>query len=551
MKHIRKIFICLLILPLIIITFTVFATPSVVVENEVEYFTPSDSYDSRNEDGKYLILNKDGSYGGSYHELKYGEGAPLNGMYDQKDTEYYMINDYYNMESDIYRSLFPKFSPYQQTMADTSGIASVLMVLNYLGEDVNKYSEYELMKKYEEINNVKIYGNGTTSAGLAKLINSLNLGYKVDSSDYKNPGTTRAVNEPGFVNWMKSQVDDGKFVLMRYTSKDGFNWQVVIGYDTMGTDTNYNDDIIIFANPKDGSDHFQDGYTINRAINTYHWWEDIDITAQTTNPFNCLVIDPEIEFNFNRQDRDMTVEQIIPEVHLLRNADGSYGGTTNEELYGAGTPLNGSNNHVEENYYKYNDYYNMTSAGTRLLLTNYMAYQQTMGSTCGISATMSVLNYYGEDVSIYNEIWFVETYEKMHGVSIKGVGTGTGKIRDVIETLGYTGYSSTTSAGSVGRFEEYWMFLEWAKYNIQNGRPMVICVAPRVGHYITIIGIDDMGTEYIYDDIIIIADSGDSWDHYQDGYNTYSAYHLYKQHVNGGHTLIHPSLLVFGKKEER
>ena len=65
-----------------------------------------------------------------------------------------------------------------------------------------------------------------------------------------------------------------------------------------------------------------------------------------------MVIDPEIEFNFNRESRDMTVEQVIPELHLLRNADGSYGGTTNEELYGAGTPLNGANNHIEENYYK-------------------------------------------------------------------------------------------------------------------------------------------------------------------------------------------------------
>jgi hypothetical protein len=142
MKHIRKIFICLLILPLIIITFTVYATPNTVdTEPEIKYFEPSGKFDTRNEEGKYLILNDDGSYGGSYHELKYGEGAPLNGMYDQLDTEYYMINDYYHMDSDIYRSLFPKFSPYQQTMADTSGIASVLMVLNYLGEDVSKYSE--------------------------------------------------------------------------------------------------------------------------------------------------------------------------------------------------------------------------------------------------------------------------------------------------------------------------------------------------------------------------------------------------------------------------
>lgn len=553
MKYVNKIFITLLVLPLLIITLSVYATPE-VNENEepsIKYFTPTGLYDERNEEGKYLILNDDGTYGGSYHELKYGTGAPFSGEYDQTDSEYYMINDYYHMDSDIYRSLFPKFSSYQQTMQDTSGIACVMMILNYLKVDISSYSEYELMLLYEKLNGTKIYGNGTNAQGIAKLINALDLGYDVDPSDYKNPGTTRAVNEPAFASWMKSQVDEGKFVMMRYNSKDGFGWQVVIGYDTMGTDENCHDDVIIFANPLDGSDHYQDGYTVNRAINTYHWWEQIDITAQLSNKLNCVVIDPHIDINFNRQERDMTIEQIIPEVHLILNADGSYGGTTDEELYGKGTPLNGANNHIEENYYKYNDYYNMTSSDTRVLLTNYKAFQQTMSSTCGISATISVLNYYGEDVSVYNEIWFVETYEKMHSVSIKGSGTGTGKLRDVIETIGYTGYSSTTSAGKVGRFEEYWMFLEWARYNIINGRPMVICVAPRVGHYITIIGIDDMGTDYIYDDVIIIADSGDSWDHYQDGYNTYSAYHLYKQHYNGGLTLIHPSLLIFGKKEER
>ena len=156
-------------------------------------------------------------------------------MYDQLDSEYYMINDFYHMNSDIYRSIFPNFSPYQQTMKDTSGIASVLMVLNYLGVDTKEYNEYQLMLLYEKLNGTKIYGNGTTSKGLKKLIDSLDLGYKVDDSDYVNPGSTRAVNEPGFVNWMKSQVDDGKFVIMRYTSKDGFGWQVVIGYDTRTT----------------------------------------------------------------------------------------------------------------------------------------------------------------------------------------------------------------------------------------------------------------------------------------------------------------------------
>ena len=41
-----------------------------------------------------------------------------------------------------------------------------------------------------------------------------------------------------------------------------------------------------------------------------------------------------------------------------------------------------------------------------------------------------------------------------------------------------------------------------------------------------------MGTEYIYDDVIMLADSGDSWDHYEDGFDTYSATMFYRQWYN-------------------
>ena len=38
-----------------------------------------------------------------------------------------------------------------------------------------------------------------------------------------------------------------------------------------------------------------------------------------------------------------------------------------------------------------------------------------------------------------------------------------------------------------------------------------------------------MGTpDYIYDDVILLADSGDTWDHYQDGYNVHAASIIFK-----------------------
>ena len=58
---------------------------------------------------------------------------------------------------------------------------------------------------------------------------------------------------------------------------------------------------------------------------------------------------------------------------------------------------------------------------------------------------------------------------------------------------------------------------------------MPISWTPIGGHGVTLIGMDDMGTEYTYDDVVFIADSGDTWDNYMDGYNVISAQMFYRQ----------------------
>ena len=132
----------------------------------------------------HLIRNADGSYGGSLSVEEYGEGAPLNGKYDVKNSDYYTVNnDYYAMPSTEERVIFPQFASYQQTMQDSSGIACLLMVLHYLGEDVeNTYNELALVKRYEQVTGTTVFGNGTTAGGLIDLVDDLNLGYTAEVS---------------------------------------------------------------------------------------------------------------------------------------------------------------------------------------------------------------------------------------------------------------------------------------------------------------------------------------------------------------------------------
>ena len=131
---------------------------------------------------KHLILDEDGNYGGSIDVNLYGEGAPLNGKYDVKNSEYYNINDYYNMPSTATRTIFPEFETYQQRMQNSSGIACSLMVLNYFGKDVkDTYNEVALVNKYEQINNTTVYGNDTTPQGLVNLLTDVGVDANVET----------------------------------------------------------------------------------------------------------------------------------------------------------------------------------------------------------------------------------------------------------------------------------------------------------------------------------------------------------------------------------
>lgn len=490
---------------------------------------------------KHLILDANNNYGGSLNEELYGKGAPLNGEYDYEETPYWMINDYYYMNSTQDRTVIPYFSPYQQTMADSSGLACALMIMNYCGEDVrNTYNELALVEKYEELNNTTVYGNGTDAPGLAKLFEE--YGYTTRDRDYIDTGATTDEKIATFVAWVKNHLDNGRFVMVRFEDGVDNGWRVIIGIDTMGTDRGKSA-VLIMANPNDGADHFQDGYSIQAAGRFYRWWFEAHNDGTRTDKFDYLVVAPKQMIEFDRQAEKGDTLQTVPELHLLRNADGSYGGSTNVALYGNGTPYNGAVDQLTGIYHKFVDYYNMTSEGTRLILPNYRGFQQTMASSCGICSTMTVLAYYGYDVSEWNEVFLVERYQDVNDKIIFNSGVGGSGLKKLVLNLGFASsdYKSYASANYVSDeqsmiFSTYGEFTQWVKQNLSKGTPMPVSWRPHGGHWEVIIGYDDMGTDYPYDDVLILADSGDSWDHYQDGYNTYAATQFYAQWFNGSFT---------------
>lgn len=489
---------------------------------------------------KHLILDEFGNYGGTTNKSKYGMGAPLNGQYDKADSEYYLVNDFYNMKSTKDRTIFTNFAPYQQTMADSGGIACSLMILNFLGEDIyNQYSEVELVKKYETINKTIVYNNGTTALGLKNLFTS--IGYTATSGGYVDVGKTTNEKIENFSSWILDQLDKGRYVMVRFQDGMEFGWHVVIGIDTMGTEYG-RDDVLIMADPYDNLDHFQDGYSTIAAGRFFRWWLNVEQSGNTTDQFDCVVVYPKQPITITRVTEEREITQTIPDRYLLLNPDGTFGGTRNAELYGAVGTANGERDHLDSNYHAFVDYYNMESNDTRLILSGYRAFQQTMASSCGICSTLSVLNYYGIDVTIYDEVYLTDKYCEVNNVAtIYNVGVGSNGLRNLVATFGFISDSrSYSKANFVDAnsmiFPTYDKFLTWVKNNIIKGTPMPISWRPHGGHWEVIIGIDTMGTDYIYDDVIFLADSSDNWDHYQDGYNTLPATMFYRQWYNGSFT---------------
>ena len=612
--------------------------PSNNITTTVTGFETPSTVDDRNAEGKYLILNADGSYGGSLNDALYGKGAPRNGEYDVDNSDYYFNGDYYNMSSNKERKIFPKFSPYQQTMQDTSGIACIVMILNYLGYDVSKYSELYLLKEYERINETTVYGNGTTPDGLINLVNSLGLKLNgndvsancedIDTSSY---GIGTSNNYANIMPVFRQCILDGKFLVMRYQSPNGYGYKVLIGHDSKQEPytTSYDltktidlphDDYFIFAEPNDNYDHFQDGYTANRANTVIRWWFNMDYDGYVddNSRHEYFIIDPNIDVEFSDAEADKGTALQEAYVNMYKYAVSLGADGTDTQLYKfprngkdmwKGTRADGTTGNLESKKYgsyrlaafgiistgggttdrpdlpyaKITDFYNMGSEGSRILLPNYAVLQQTMESSCGVCAVTSALKYYGklsdkfinyinttewfdgrgyigsngeyDDITHYNfERAYTYAYDNNGAFDDTVIGgTENAYHKIVLNELGYTTHCYESKRVSVNGsqravnpvFKDYYAFRAFVKYHLGNDRPIIANISPSGGHYVTIIGYDDMGNDYIYDDVIIIADSTDYWDGYQDGYCVYSANQFYRQFTNSANAEMFSTMVIY------
>ena len=198
-----------------------------------------------------MLCSKDGGCTIPYPE-KYGDkpqkdgASSFCGITDHDKSRYYVTNDFYNMKSEGTLHILEHFETYQQTKEYTCGAASALMVLNWYGK--KKYDEIAVSQLVESHTS-----KGSTVENIADFFDL--IGWNVEfHADTKAKFETIEEAESFFIN----AIDSGTPVMVDWVDWAG-HWQVLIGIDTCNTETPY-DDVLIFADPYDVTDHRQDGY---------------------------------------------------------------------------------------------------------------------------------------------------------------------------------------------------------------------------------------------------------------------------------------------------
>lgn len=171
---------------------------------------------------------------------------------------------------------------------------------------------------------------------------------------------------------------------------------------------------------------------------------------------------------------------------------------------------------------------------TVLLLPHYKTYQQTNEASCGPAALVMLLNYYDiHDVSedqLYHEmdVRYLDN-PKPDG----SYGSSTSMMAEALRSRGFIIKTSKDTEDQDGySFPDITSFHTFVKDNLQKGNPILVENMEWGGHWLTIIGYDDLGTQTPIDDMLIFADSYDVSDQHQDGYSTRNSYRYFSEWVD-------------------
>ena len=182
---------------------------------------------------------------------------------DHKDSPYFSSLDFYNMSSTETLTILHNFATQQQTSEWSCGVTTSLMVLEWYGKlgnhDEQSLSEF---RKPSEFNEGRLPGGTIPSA--TSLQQMIDIFEGIGGFDiFSTFDCADSVYDVFTLEYIRTTLEEGHPVLIGWNDWGG-HWQAIIGYDTMGTEYE-GDDVIIVADPYDTTDHNQDGYGVYGA----------------------------------------------------------------------------------------------------------------------------------------------------------------------------------------------------------------------------------------------------------------------------------------------
>lgn len=256
---------------------------------------------------------------------------------DNPNSRFYKHPDFFNLKNDEALTIIPNFKTMQQTTEWSCGNVTALMVLEHLGS--NRFSEMKLAEEMQShtdmdtegakpgsANNFGEYG---TDVSQLHTFFSINPDVKVVETSFVAEPTPDMLYQPGdnvpeneignikrtfhanslyseenaeetdkwvsdakdsyFVKWLTSHLNAGRPIMVEWVDWDG-HWQAIIGYDNNGTPS-IGDDTLIFADPYDTSDHWQDGYYVYPLERWFYMWHDRKVAPKPYQVQPYIIID--------------------------------------------------------------------------------------------------------------------------------------------------------------------------------------------------------------------------------------------------------------------
>lgn len=183
---------------------------------------------------------------------------------DHQDSIYFAHPNVYHMKSNDTLTILEHFPTIQQSSEWSCGVDAALMVLKYY-DALGDYDE----KSLAEFRTNKLEPEATSLKSMIQIFQGVG-GFSIKSTyDYKESEYDQISLE-----MIQDYLKKGIPVMVAWNDWGG-HWQVIIGYDTMGTETTQ-DDVIIVADSYDTTDHNQDGYGIYGAERFFYNWTMYD-----------------------------------------------------------------------------------------------------------------------------------------------------------------------------------------------------------------------------------------------------------------------------------